>query len=337
MPVYAAADFLKRLPKEKARAAYVFAGADDYFRTEVRRALLARASEKGAVEVRRLERGACRDFAALSVEARTASMWSPRQMLVVMLDRKFAQGDAEPLAGYLKQPNPETLLVFDWPDPDERLKFAALMKKHAEGDGHAAWVACAPLKEPALKGWLENHVRTQGRRFGPGALGYLLEACGTNLALLVHELDKAFLYAPEEEAVSKETLRAVAASAREFAWWDLTDALGARNAEAALRVLKQLLDSGESPVGLLAVTAPHLRKLLKASAMLSEGRAEAEVLRAAGVRFYGDKFIRQAKAFRPAELERAIEACFEADRALKTQSQVPDRLVIERFVLSLAR
>ncbi len=343
MPTLSCLDFLSssggsraRAAKEPLASAYVLAGGDDYFRREVRRTLAERLREAhGDADVRFLDRSEIKNFAALCAEARATPMWTPAQMLVMDIDKRLARSDAAPVEAYLASPSPSSLLVLEWRAPDERLKLALVCKKYArKADGPVAWVKCEPLREPALRAWLEGYARKRGVRFASGALDMLLDTVGTKTALLVGEIEKALLYAPEEKTLAAETLRLVAVASRDFAWYDLTDALGARDGDAALRVLKRLLERGESAVGLVILMASHVRKLLKGRVLLDQGHDERAILQDLGVRFYGDKFLRQVKAFSSSELTRALEACFQTDRALKT-SALPNRVALEKFVLSL--
>src|SRR5581483_7147793 len=109
---------------------------------------------------------------------------------------------------------------------------------------------------------------------------------------------------------------------RDVAVWSLLDGLAERRTDKALRALRALYVQGESPEALLGRDiAPHMRRLLVAREL---GAASREERAGTDVTALGlnpatlNKWMDQAAAFEPAELERALEILLELDRQIKT-------------------
>ena len=113
------------------------------------------------------------------------------------------------------------------------------------------------------------------------------------------------------------------------------DAFGGRTgaAQASLRRLRAEGEGGPAAVRALGL---HLGKLRRAMAAVHSGAAPAEAAKGVGVFWKNEReFLRQLRAWQPAELDRVQRALLDADRACKSAGS-PDALIVERLVLSVA-
>ncbi|MEO6338694.1 MAG: DNA polymerase III subunit delta [Caulobacteraceae bacterium] len=113
------------------------------------------------------------------------------------------------------------------------------------------------------------------------------------------------------------------------------DAFGGRTgaAQASLRRLRAEGEGGPAAVRALGM---HLGKLRRALAAVHSGTGPAEAAKGVGVFWKNEReFLRQLRAWAPAELDRVQRALLDADRACKSAGS-PDALIVERLVLSVA-
>jgi len=172
-----------------------------------------------------------------------------------------------------------------------------------------------------------------------GVASYLVARAGTDIALLLNELEKCALRAGLGEVVTKHIIDEMTPRLPQETIFDLMDALGARNAPHALGLLRELLSGGAAPEMVLSMMVKHLRQLLQARAMLDarvaidasaatrmppalaaqlprDGRENlATILQSQGWR--GSRLAQQARGFSTTQLCEAMGAALEADLAIK--------------------
>ena len=132
-----------------------------------------------------------------------------------------------------------------------------------------------PVLAPAgrqLVGWLVARARTDGFELGESAASLLAELSGGDLTQLRGDVAKAALAGgPDNRRVGVEEVRAVVGEHRLRHVFELTRALIAGDAGAALSVLEALLNSGEEPLAILGMLAREVRALALAADGLRRG------------------------------------------------------------------
>lgn len=188
---------------------------------------------------------------------------------------------------------------FDLPSNPEDWVLQRIAQKGGSADARVAAAICARLPPPSPK----------------DAERYRMEA-----PLWVHrmdnELEKLIAYAKDRPITVRdvELLVAEEISANVFKF---TDALAARNAEAAWQEANALLARGEPPLVILAHIARQARLLLQAKehAQLSPAAFAKHI----GVHeFVAKKALQQARFFGESELVQMLVLLLEADEAIKT-------------------
>ena len=90
-----------------------------------------------------------------------------------------------------------------------------------------------------------------------------LQRAGTSTRLLVNELEKLRIYVGKgTDQVKAEDVDAIVSVGREAMAWDLTDALGARDAVKLIQSLRQLQAQNENAIGLVTMAEKRIRELI---------------------------------------------------------------------------
>ncbi|MGH2487090.1 MAG: DNA polymerase III subunit delta, partial [Ktedonobacterales bacterium] len=188
--------------------------------------------------------------------------------------RAFAQG----LAEYVADLPPTTVLVVlndDKLESDSPLVLAA--KRHGKER------VFTPPQGAGLEQWAENRARGQGAQLSREAAKLLVSATGDNLRLLAQEIDKLATYVGREGLIGEAEIRLLTPSAHVSRVFDLTDALSRRDRKRALALLHELLAAGESPLGIVAMTAYQTRALLQVKTLAERGMRAPQIAQAAGL------------------------------------------------------
>jgi len=240
----------------------------------------------------------------------------------------FAKG----LAEYIPSLPETTMLVVLVPDElkaDHPLMQAA--RRH--GKSHV-------FAKPAgaqLTDWVTRRARAQGRRMSPDAARMLVESLGDDLRMLASEIDKLSTYVGEGGEIGGDDVRALTPVARQSKVFDLTDALARRDTSAALALLHELLANGESPLGIVALTAFQTRSLMQVKLLSDRGMPAHQIASAAGIApFVVEKSLRLARRFTFAQLEAAHRTLLEIDTSLKRSRMTPE-LALDLLVLEFGK
>jgi DNA polymerase-3 subunit delta len=187
---------------------------------------------------------------------------------------------------------------------------------------------------------LRGRLRKEGLEIASDALGLLVESVGTQLIDLQNEVEKITLLSHGQSMVTREIVSQVVGKYRTESVFSFLDLIGARNIDRSLTLLNSLIDGGEEPVFLLAMTIRRVLMLMQVQSLL-----ETDSIRKAGSRsvsdilggqyspFLAGILLRQAPLFEKGDLEYYLNNLMWADRKLKT-TQVNSRTILEEALVS---
>jgi DNA polymerase III subunit delta len=271
------------------------------------------------------------DPARIAGAARTLPVLAPRRLVLVrgLEEKRAAKFVEEVLPAYLENPSPTTTLVLVADKVDKRLRWVKRIAEIGELREYAA-----PSRPAEVKSWIEERIQAAGKRPGPGASAALFEAVGADLDRLASEIAKLALFAGARGEIRSEDVAELTADLRELALYELTDAVGNRRREEALRTLVRLLGQGEAPLAILAALANHFRMLLRAADC--QPLAARQVQQKLGIHpFRAEKLVEQLRRFDPPRLLRCLDAIRRTDEALKGAIPLAPERSIEQLVLAV--
>jgi DNA polymerase III subunit delta len=249
-----------------------------------------------------------------------------RRSQVTVLDSKAFM---EALALHVPSMPPSTVLVVV---TDELLDGASPLVTAAKSHG---WVRSFTAPRGAeLEAWLVQRARAAGSDLARPAAHALAVEGGDDLRALASEIEKLSTYVGAGGHIGLTEVRALTPSSARSRIFDLTDALCRRDQKRGLAVLHALLDSGESPLGIVALTAIQTRSLIQVKALGEQGMRIPMISKTAGIApFLVEKLLPLARQFSYAQLEATHRRLQEVDNALKRSKMTPemalDLLVIE--------
>ena len=237
----------------------------------------------------------------------------PRRLVVAKGAGALSARQGEPLIAYLKSPNPSTVLLLL---ADETLEASHWLVRALPP---AAVISVSPPAGRQLVAWLRARAQTEGFELAEEAATLLIELSGDDLTQLRGEVEKAALAGgPDNRRVGVAEVRAVVGAHRLHGIFELTRALSRRDAPTALALLESLLNSGEDPIGVLAMLAREVRAAWQAAEGLRLGRSPEEIARA--LRRpppAAAALVDRARALPPGAPARLLRRCWEAERRLK--------------------
>jgi DNA polymerase-3 subunit delta len=144
------------------------------------------------------------------------------------------------------------------------------------------------------------------------------------------------LFCGERKQIEYDDLERTLNAAREHAIWELTNAIGARDASAAMAALGRLLDEGKHPLQISFSLQLQFRQLLMVKEMLGRRVPHDKAAEIARLGRWKDRIFRQARLFSAAELRGIYRRLFELEDSIKSAG-VDERFLLEYIIYRVCR
>jgi DNA polymerase III subunit delta len=260
-------------------------------------------------------------------ELRTTSLFGGRTCIVIRgLESLANAGLKEELERYLEAPSPDAVLVLVARGTAKVQKIAKLAKANG---------ARVDVKAPADwddRGWdrlVGEEFRRLQRKADATAIAAIRTHAGNDAGAIASQVGSVCASHEGVPTLTAQHVDAVVQGHGKASGFAVADAIGDRDASAALVALRGALDAGDAPLAILGAITYRMRQLL-----LVRSGANAKD---AGIR--GDGQYRRTKAiaagFNPGELAWCHDRLAQLDLELKG-SELPDELVLELAVIEVA-
>ena len=356
MRSFAASDrFVADVKARKMAPGYVFIGDEAFFRKRCRDAILQHLVP---AEVRELS---VYDMDLSEVElqhildqARTPSLMSPFQVFFIrgvknLYGRGKHDDEFAAIDDYFKDPNPDALLIFvadhiniptdvrrmDLSDKDRYDRIRETLGEYCK------LLEFARVDEGDAVKWATETAGAEDVMLDSDAARELVDSLGGDMMMVANELEKLVLFVGDKKRITLGDVETLVLAAKQRSFYELTDAISARDRARALGVLDAILSTGngdEAAIGHLYMLARTFRQMLVIlERNVRDSRALWQVLWQ-GFRippFAAEDIIRQARRYKSRrELTSAIRRVARADLALRSNPP-SKRLILENLVLDL--
>ncbi len=167
----------------------------------------------------------------------------------------------------------EVKFLFSAVDVDKRRSFYKTLNQRAETQVIDKLDASRTGWEEAASDLVQRSARQRRLQFDEEALALFVLLTGGDTRQITNELDKIDLYLGADRRVTVEQVRTLVPLSRAGVIFELGNALAAADLDRALRLVRGLLDQGESAVGILLVAiVPTIRNLLLAKDLMQRHR-----------------------------------------------------------------
>jgi len=353
---FAASDrFVADVQARKLKAGYVFVGDEAFFRKRCRDAVLqylipAEVRDLSIYEMDLAEI----DLQQILDRARTPSLMAPFQAFFIRgIKNLYTRGKHDEefaaIAEYFENPNPDALIIFVADhitipadvrrmELQDRDRYERIRQTLGE---YCSILEFARVDEGDAVKWAMETAAAEQVRLDTDAARELVDSLGGDMMMIANELEKLTVYVGQRQRITLGDIETMVLAAKQRSFYELTDAISARDRTRALTVLDAILSSGdgeEAAIGHLYMLARTFRQMLVISERnVRDSRALWQALWQ-GFRvppFAAEDVIRQARRYKSRrELTAAIRRIARADFALRS-NPVSKRLVLENLVLDL--
>lgn len=236
------------------------------------------------------------------------------------------------LEAWLENPPSASVTVFVAPYEklDERKKITKLMKQHA------TMVEAKPLQPNDLEVWLTHEAKSFGKTLDRKGAQRLVEMAGTNLTLLLSELEKMSLYLGSEEEITIQLIEQMTSRTLEQDAFKMLQSYLDGDVSGALSVYYDLIRQKEEPVALTALLASQIRFMVHVFYLQKKGYHAQQISKQLKAHPYRVKLLVEKRQQIPEQrLLQVLGDLADIDLQLKTQSGNRER-VLEFFLMKRA-
>ena len=298
---------LKQRLKGELKNFYLFQG-EDFFLYDRGFAMIKKACNINFEDFN-LQKFDDENFSAKSVidSLEMLPMADERRLVLVKNVAKISENDKKTFFNYLSSPSDSSVLViFDY------FKKFDFLKDYAE------FVDCKRFDYPLCKALIISEFEKNGKKISEEAVSTLFDSTNGYLSKIINEVSKISAYASDEELITKQMIDNLTSKDYEYIVYQLTEALGSKNADLAINLLNQMAKEQ----GLISLITNHFRRLFFISISDLDNKELASLL---GVKEYAiTKQRAQAKNFSKIQLKKIYSLLEEVDFNIKNGQMLQD-------------
>lgn len=233
----------------------------------------------------------------------------------VVVVTQCGKTDMSALGAYLDNPCPSTVLVFAAEKPESGL--SKIVNRFTIVD-------CSKLDTRTVLSWIAVKTRECQSGITESAAKLLIEYCANDMSRVSAELTKLCAYR-YGGVISDDDVIELTSPTLDFKIFALSEAVANKQPQKAAVILRNLSESGASPVLLLGMLYAHFRRLLYVAVTPSYDRMAADL----GVKEYAVKKAKEQSArFTPMKLKRICDNLRRADFDVKS-GRMTDKVALE--------
>ncbi len=258
--------------------------------------------------------------------AETLPFFAERRLIVLENSGLFKSGGEE-LSEYLPAKPESTYFLFVETEVDKRSR----LYKKVQSEGYAAEFTVQD--EATLKKWILGMVKREGKNISGAALNYLIEKTGTDMENIRKEMEKLFCYCLEKDTIETEDIEEICTKRISSHIFDMISAIADKKQKKALELYYELLALKEPPMRILFLIARQFNLLMQVKELQKKGFRDKAIGEKVGLPgFIAGKYVTQSARFSKEDLREAVEACVEAEEAIKT-GKMNDNMSVELLII----
>ena len=260
----------------------------------------------------------------------TVPFLAERRVVVLKDAHELSEEALAALLLYLGAPAATAVLVLA---ADGALKKTPL---YAKLSGKLTEVAADRPREGTIRQWIRSFFAKESIQITEEAVNLLVELKGQDSLGIKTDLEKLLAFSGGKKIEAADVKRLVGQSVTETIF-SLVDAIDARDAAWAFRVLEDMDSQGKEAPEIIGYIASHVRGVQKASLAALQGKRPEDLAREAKMHPYrAKKLMESARKYTPARIARWNELLLETDREIKTGLKSA-KLALEMLVVGLMR
>ena len=260
-------------------------------------------------------------------EVETLPMMAPRRVILLREVQDLTDKEWAALEPLFESPVESSVFILVGGKIDKRKKFYKHLYEQA------VHVEFKKPFENQIPGWIRHICKGHELTISDEAIQLLHRLVGNQLTEIESEVVKLRDFVGDRKTVDLEDVAQCVSKKREENVFDLTEKIAEGDRVQSLVQLVQLLDQGQSEIGIIALVARHMRILLMIKQGMDQGLSGQRLATFAQVpTYYLQDYVQQARRWSVKKLENSLLILAETDRALKS-SPLSSHIWLENMIL----
>ncbi len=261
----------------------------------------------------------------------TYGLFSNQKVIIIQniesIKQEDFKDDFDHLFSYLKNPNPDNLLIFECKKLNHSLKVTKELEKYCE----VVEISFDPVK--VIQGYFKDY------KIDPSTIRYLNDYCLGDITKISNECQKLMNYKIEEKEITKDDIDLLVipklGDSKDLTF-SFTRSLAERDRKASLEKYQELLSYQIEPLSIIGLLASQIRIIYQVKLLEKEQMKDKEIADKLGEK--SDYRIRKTREltrlYSEEELLRLLQKLSDMDYQIKT-NDVDGNSLIEMFILNI--
>ena len=172
--------------------------------------------------------------------------------------------------------------------------------------------------EEAVVKLLQEKSKSEAVKVDSATLYYLVRNMPEDIEYIFGEWQKLISYVGQG-TITKETIDAVCVFSLETRVFELVKRIASGKSDEALQIYSRMLQSKESPIGILVLIGRQFRVMYQVKYLKAKGQDMKQIAAQTKMPYFAVKeILEQVRGYSFSGLEALMEACLETDRMIKT-------------------
>lgn len=227
--------------------------------------------------------------------------------------------EAEKFESILRDLPDYIVLLIDELEADKRGKLYKTIKSHHH------IITFDFQGEAAVSQILIEKAKQEGVKIGEKEIVYFVNNMPEDMEYIFNEWHKLCSYA-EDKQITKEMINNICIFSLEMRVFELVKKIAWGKSDEALQIYNRMLQSKESPIGILVLVARQFRIMYQIKYLLVKRQEIKQIAAQVKMPYFAVREIgEEVKKYEFKQLENLIKQCLETDRLLKTGQIEPAR------------
>jgi len=268
------------------------------------------------------------------------SLFAEKRFLILRnFLRDADQEEQKKLAEYLNKIEEDCIFVLtESAIPDRRTTLYKKLIKEAKSEEFKAWLPAQTTR------WIVEKIQKSGGSIDSNTATYLVECTGGELFQVNSEVQKLLAFAKTKK-ITRADIDELTHKNLIVVIFDLMDAIGQKQLTSALKLFRNLVESGESPWQIFSMIVRQFRILILVNDLLGRGLNAKQISEKLKMHPYViQKALPQSRNFTFKKLTEIYDKLLDLDIRLKTgkiQTTVDDEsaffLALEEFIAQVCK
>lgn len=267
------------------------------------------------------------DISQVKDEVETLPMMAPRRVVILKEVQDLTDKEWSLLEPLFQQPVDSTVFILVGSKIDKRKKFFKTIYEQAQ------MVEFKKPFENQIPAWIRRICKGHDLTINDEAIQLLHRLVGSQLSEIESEVLKLKSFLGQRQQIQLEDVAQCVSKKREENVFDLASSIVEGDKVESLIRLVQLLDQGQSEIGIVSLIARHVRILIMIKQGIEAGMSGQKLATHAQVpSYYLQEYVAQASFWSMKKLESTLLVLAETDRALKS-SPLSAHIWLENLIL----